>query len=220
MTKVSYTKNQFTRIKSISLKNKHSMFLWNNSENKEKLYQVLNAKNRQKIRLDQERRASYVAEYMKINNLNKLIMLDGDGRMIMQIIHFLEIAGIMKPHITVVEIDKERHEYHKNELATDIIKVNDNIFNYKSDDNQLIYFNFCSIGNLVNDMKSCNFIHQVKKHKHSIIGFTTEGTKKGHSLTKKRKPTELKKTLRFLNKHSELVSQRKPFYRTVKLNLR
>jgi hypothetical protein len=210
-------KNQFTRNHETlitKIKVMCDMRVWSEM-NKQKLYDALDPKFRKSIEKDHENRATALVEYVLKHDLNEIALMDGDGRMVSQIIdeYFEKKGSTLK--ITVVEIDKEAHEYHKRVLPAEVYTVHGDILNRVPSRGCMLYLNFCSIGEIVNKMTSDVFISEIRKHKHVMIGYTVEGTKKARSITgKKREKTELAKTMSFIEKNYKLVSKRGGFYKT------
>ena len=210
-------KNQFTRNNEtlVRLKGKDDMRLWA-KHNKQMLYDGLDKKVRKSIEKDQDIRAGALVEYMNKHEQKETAIMDGPaGRMVAQIIAKSNEKGYPIPKITVVEIDKEAHEYHKRVLPSEVNTVHSDILNRVPSRGCMLYLNFCSIGEIVNKMTSDVFISEIQKHKHVMIGYTVEGTKKARSITgKKREKTELAKTMSFIEKNYKLVSKRGGFYKT------
>ena len=210
-------KNQFTRNNEtlVRLKGKDDMRLWA-KRNKQMLYDILDKKVRKSIEKDQDIRAGALVECMNKDELKEIALTDGPaGRMVAQIIAKSIEKGYPIPKITVVEIDKEAHEYHKRVLPAGVIAVHGDIFDVPQSSGCMLYFNFCSIGDPVNKMTREKFLAGVQKHKHVMIGYTVEGTKKARSITgKKRVKTELAKTMSFIEHNYKLVSKRGGFYKT------
>jgi hypothetical protein len=206
-------KNQFRKY-TLKLEENHDMSVWA-KENNSKLYGDLDKKVRKSIEKDQDIRAGALVEYMNKNEQKETALMDGPGRMVAQIIAKSNEKGYPIPKITVVEIDKEAHEYHKRVLPAEVIKVHGDILNRVPSRGCMLYLNFCSIGEIVNKMTSDVFISEIRKHKHVMIGYTVEGTKKARSITGKiRVKTELAKTMSFIEKNYKLVSKRGGFYKT------
>jgi len=207
-------KNQFRKYNVNGLEGKHDMGVWA-KHNKQKLYDALNKKFRKSIEKDQDIRADALVEYIHKHKLKEIELMDGPGRMVSKIIAKSIEKGYPMPKITVVEIDKEAHDHHVRWLPAGVNKVHANIFNIPQSRGCMPYFNFCSIGESVNKMTSDVFISEIQKHKHVMIGYTVEGTKKARSITgKKREKTELAKTMSFIEKNYKLVSKRGGFYKT------
>ena len=203
-------RNQFTRIKDFELKNRENPLLWAES-NLELLYSKCIEKTKSAIIRDQEKRAECLAEIFKSGKYNSLKLLDGDGRMLAQIIIAFYRNGLTLPDITVVEIDKTRYIYHCNNLPLCINKEYGDIFSTAVDITTYVYYNFCSIGFIVNQG---NFMSKLERTANYMLGFTLEGSFRRKNTYGKKQKTEMKTVIPRLKK-MKLVSKRGGFYITV-----
>jgi hypothetical protein len=202
--------NQFTRLKSLELSDKEDPYLWS-IDNMEKLYSVCDKRDRKAIEKDQEIRAENVVCMMMTHKYQKLVLLDGDGRMLAKIIIAFKNKNIPLPSIKVVEIDQDRHEYHKAQFPNCVEKECGDILT-SMDKDTFIYYNFCSIGGIFKKKDPSSFIQSLSKTNHFMIGYTVQGTKRKAKFSKKQK-TPMKSALRDLKKMTTLISNRK-FYQT------
>ena len=209
MTKAK--KNQFNKIKKVKLIEKKNLYSWS-KKNEDKLYKMVKKRMRIPVKNDQEIRADVLVEAMYTRHLPKLILLEGDGRMLSQIIKKFVDRGLEIPEIIVIELDKKRHEYHKTQFPIDVKKEKGNIFDTIIDKNTFVYYNFCSIGS---EVKQGGFLDKLYRTPHFMLGFTTRGIKIDEFNTEKknRPETELAKTVSILNKNLKPVSER-GVYRT------
>jgi hypothetical protein len=111
-----------------------------------RLYNVLNKDTVKGIEEDQSLRAYRVVQEMKNLGLTKLVLLDGDGRMIHQI-----LKRNQNIEITVVELDNNVHIAHEFIFPTFIKKVKGNLIDYldtNTADIEYTYANFCGLGGI------------------------------------------------------------------------
>jgi len=121
--------------------------------NKEYFYNNLNDKNN-KIYEDQYRRAYKLLQTCLDNNFTKIILIDGHGRTIYQILYLTHNIDKFKKlkniKLYVCEIDSTCHKYHKQFLPNNIYKIKMNIFDFYNkfyyDKKCIFYYNFMSLG--------------------------------------------------------------------------
>lgn len=118
-------------------------------------------RNHQNIYDDQNKRSSYIVDYMKKNPDSELVTMDGHGRLIYSIISLFEKEKSFidsKKKIHLVDIDKTTNEFHKKIFPSDvfnntinipeeqdILKLDTSFFEREKISNPFLYLNFCGI---------------------------------------------------------------------------
>lgn len=202
-------KNQFTILKDVELSYKEDPFQWADT-NLGLLYSLCD-KSKGGIRRDQEIRADFLAKIFMNGKYKCLKLLDGDGRMLAQIIIAFRKYNLALPKITIVEIDEERHDYHRAQFPHCVEKEYGDIFSTAIDSTMYMYYNFCSIGFLVNQGY---FMEKLKRTPNYMLGFTIEGSFRRKNTFGKKKKTQMKSVIPLLKK-MQIVSKRGAFYMTV-----
>jgi hypothetical protein len=117
-------------------------------------------RNHKTIYNDQVSRAQKIVDHMSQKGYEDLITMDGHGRLIYSIVHYVKQNKKVPPKIHLVDIDKTTNEFHKKIFPKDVFETGDHtlvsipkeqdILNMdpeflKTVRNPLLYLNFCGI---------------------------------------------------------------------------
>ena len=128
-----------------------------------------------KYYIDQMNRARKIVERMEINGCNRLVMMDGHGRMTLCVLHAMQEPGIpfSKYRIVLVDVDDGVVEWHKRFMSCKIESYKMDVFSYRMNSETFLYLNFCAL-------RECKIplMAYLKRspYKHNIaVSFTVEG---------------------------------------------
>jgi hypothetical protein len=102
-------------------------------------------------------------------------------------------------------------DYHRAQFPHCVEKEYGDIFSTAIDSTMYMYYNFCSIGFLVNQGY---FMEKLKRTPNYMLGFTIEGSFRRKNTFGKKKKTQMKSVIPLLKK-MQIVSKRGAFYITV-----
>ena len=132
------------------------------------------------IKEDQNIRVKSICSYLKKNiNVNKVILMDGPGRIVSTLKY--QLGKLEKEvKIKVVDIDPIAVEWHNLFFPKEVTNELGNIFDVvsglsSSENNTFIYLNFCGIAETLNTLSHdqiTEFMTKLKQIKHVMLSFS------------------------------------------------